>query len=131
MTAAPLLLFAVLALGPSDKPEPPPLTEEQTRRIKKLVEETQAESARLKALLEQRQKELARHYAEYELDEKAVQKLEAEILDAQRQTLANYHKMQVELRTIVGKERFLMLKQRIDRILAPPADKPPEKDKRP
>jgi hypothetical protein len=33
--------------------------------------------------------------------------------------------MQVELRTLVGRERFLILKKRIDNALQPPKDKPP------
>jgi hypothetical protein len=120
MAAGSLLLFAVLAVGQGAKPAPPPLTEQQIGQIQELVRTTQATSDRLKALLEVKQRELAQRYAEFELDEKAVARLEAEILDAQRQLLANYHKMQVELRTIVGKERFLVLKQRLDRIVGPP-----------
>lgn len=127
MAFASLLLSAMLALGQDAKPAPPPLTEQQIKQIQELVRTTQADADRLKALLEAKQRELARHYAEFELDEKAVARLETEILDVQRQMLGNYHKMQVALRTLVGKERFLVLKQRLDRIVGPPGA---EKDKR-
>jgi hypothetical protein len=126
-----LCLVAVLALAQAGKPSPPPLTQEQRTRIGKLAKDTQQEAVRLKGLLEERQKELARVYGEYELDEKRATALEAEILDLQRQMLANYRKMQVELRTLIGKERFTILKQRLDRFLEPPARKAPEKDKTP
>jgi hypothetical protein len=123
--------FVLLAVAGEPAPEPPPLTQEQRAHISQLANETQKESARLKALLEERQRELARVYAEYELDEKRAAALEADILDLQRQMLANYRKMQVELRALVGKERFLVLKKRIDNLLQTPALKAPAKDERP
>ena len=127
------VLFLVVVLSPSQaaKPGPPPLTEEQARRIRKLADDTQKEAARLKALLEERQKELAAVYGRYDLDEKRATELEAEILDLQRRMLANYRKMQVELRTLIGEERFTILKQRLDRLLQSPPDRPSNKDKPP
>jgi hypothetical protein len=35
--------------------------------------------------------------------------------------LANYHRLQVEMRSIVGPERFALLRQRIDRLLGVPS----------
>lgn len=110
--------------------DPPPLTEEQRTRVAKLAAETQKEAARLKAALEDRQRDLTRVYGEYELDEKRAAAIEAEIVGLQKQMLANYRRMQVELRTLVGKERFLVLKKRLDNALQNPP-KPPAKDKLP
>ena len=73
MTQA-LCLAVALAAAQAEKPGPPPLTEEQIARIRKLASDTQKESARLKALLEERQKELADVYGKYELDEKRATK---------------------------------------------------------
>ena len=120
MTTTFALLFWCVAVAQS---EPPPLTQEQRDRISKLATETQQESIRLKALLEKHQRELTRLYGEYELDAKEAKKIEADILDLQKQLLDNYHKMQVELRTLVGKERFLILKKRLDNLLQSPNEK--------
>jgi hypothetical protein len=125
MTTWCLLLPVLLPVYQTDKPVPPPLTEEQRTELTKLVRTTQEQAALLKARLESCQHALARCYAEFELDERAVDKLEAEILEVQRQLLDNYHQMQVKLRTIVGKERFATLKQRLDRILGTPSPKQP------
>ena len=119
MTEA-LCLGVALALAQAGKPDPPPLTEEQQAKVRKLATETQKEAARLKALLDERQKELAAVYSKYELDEKRATKLETEILDIQRKMLANYRKMQVELRTLVGEERFNLLRRRLDNMLKTP-----------
>lgn len=121
MALWPVLFAALVLQGPAD--QPPPLTEEQKTRIRELVRTTQEESTRLKARLQESQQDLARHYGEYDLDVEAVKKLEAEIIDLQRQMLAGYHKMQVDLRTVVGRERFRFLKQRIDNALNPPEPK--------
>jgi hypothetical protein len=120
------ILLALLALPQGEK-QPPPLTEAQRTRIAKLANDTQKETARLRALLEARQKELAAVYGEYELDEKRAARLEAEIIDLQKKMLAAYRKMQIELRTLIGKERFVILKRRLDNMLRSP---PAEKDKK-
>ena len=127
MTGAPFVLAALLAVSQDKPPDPPPLTEVQRMRLAQLAHNAQREAARLKALLEERQQELSQVYAEYDLDLPRATQLEAEILDLQRQMLDNYRKMQVELRAVVGKERFLILKKRIDNLLrSPPAkDQPP------
>src|SRR5262249_37309610 len=101
MTEA-LCLGVVLALAQAPKPpgantpgSPPPLTEDQLTRIRKLADDTQKEAVRLKTLLDHRQKELAGVYSKYDLDEKRATQLETEILDIQKKMLANYRKMQV------------------------------------
>jgi hypothetical protein len=113
-------LLGVLSSAAAVAADPPPLTDEQKARISKLANETKQESERLKALLDLRQMELAAVYAEYKLDEDRAAKLEADVLDLQRQMLANYRKMQVELRTLVGEERFKQLRRRLDNMLKPP-----------
>lgn len=116
-----IILGSLLALATSTRAEPPPLTEDQRVRIGKLANETKQEADRLKTLLDQRQRELADVYAQYKLDEEKATKLEAGILDVQRQMLANHRKMQVELRTLVGEERFNLLRKRLDNMLKTPA----------
>jgi hypothetical protein len=110
--------------------DPPPLTEEQRTRIAKLANETKREADRLKALLDRRQHELAEVYAAFKLDEDKADKLEVEILDIQKQMLANHRKMQVELRALVDEERFNVLRRRLDNMLKTPAE-PVEKSKKP
>src|SRR5262249_42017593 len=107
--------------------EPPPLTEEQKARISQLANETKKEADRLKTLLDRRQMELAELYAQYKLDEDRATKLEGEVLDLQRQLLANYRKMHVELRTIVGEERFNVLRRRLANLLDTPSKRDKEK----
>ena len=114
-------LFALLTAVAIAKAEPPPLTDEQKARISKLANETKQEADRLKAQLDLRQRELAEVYAHYKLDEEKATKLEAEVLDLQRQMLANYRKVQVELRTLVGEERFNQLRRRLDNMLKTPS----------
>jgi hypothetical protein len=131
LTGATFVLAALLALSQDKPSDPPPLTQEQRTRLTRLAHDTQRESARLKALLEERQQELSRVYAAYDLDLPRATQLEAEILDLQRQMLDTYRKMQVELRAVVSKERFMTLKKRIDNFLQSPAEKTPAKDQRP
>jgi hypothetical protein len=124
-----LLVPLAFAATPADPPAP--LTDDQRLRIQRLVRTTQEESTRLKELLDRRQQDLARLYAHYDLDAAAVNSLEKDILDVQRQTLANYRTMQVELRTIVGKDRFEVLRQRLERIINPAGGKPADPGKSP
>ena len=72
-------------------------------------------------MLDLRQRELAAVYAEYKLDEDERRSWKPDVLDLQRQMLANYRKIQVELRTLVGEERFNQLRRRLDNLLKPPA----------
>ena len=113
MSGAAIVLLAYLVPA-QDPPVPPPLTEAQRRAVSKLAADTNAETERLKAALEDRQRELTRVYGEYALDETKATELEAEILDLQGQMLASYRSMQVELRKLVGRERFMILKKRLD-----------------
>lgn len=112
----------VLCLLPAShlSAEPPPLSEDQRASITKLANETKKEADRLKGLLDRRQEELGEVYAKYGLDEAKATKLEAEILDLQKQMLANHRKMQVELRSLVGEERFVILRKRLDNMLKTP-----------
>jgi hypothetical protein len=110
MTA--MFLALLLAQAP-DKPAAPPLTEEQITRLRMLVRDSQEKATALTGELEAKERELARLYGEYELNERLATALEAEIVELQRQKLLHYHRMHVELRTIVGKERFDVLKQRL------------------
>jgi hypothetical protein len=104
--------------------EPPPLTDEQVTKLRELVKVTQARANELKDQLDVKQMALSLLYAEYKLDTPRAEKLQSEIVDLQKQLLANYHRLHVELRDIVGEERFQTLRQRLDRILAPTAPKP-------
>lgn len=119
MTAVCALLMT-LTTGQAKEP---PLTPEQVTRLQQLVAATQEKSAALKKQLDAKQQELADRYAEFKLDASAVAKLQGEVLDLQKQLLDNYHHLQVEVRAIVGPERFAVLRQRLDRILGIPAAK--------
>jgi chromosome segregation ATPase len=121
----PLLLLSATLLGQAEKPSPSPLTEEQVSRLRELVRATSETAKRLQAQLDEKQQQLARVYAQFELNERLATRLESEIVELQRQLLANHHKMQVELRTIVEKERFEVLRQRLSRALAPPKEPEP------
>ena len=112
-------LIIVLAAS-SVHAEPAPLTEEQRTAIAKLANETKAEADRLKTLLERKQEELTACYSKYELDVEKADKLEGEVIDLQRKMLANYRKMQVELRKLVGEERFVVLNKRLENMLKKP-----------
>jgi len=113
-------LVLCLMLSSHVNAEPPPLTEDQRSSITKLANETKKEADRLKGLLDRRQEELGEVYAKYTLDEVKATKLEAEIIDLQKQMLANHRKMQVELRSLVGEERFVILRKRLDNMLKTP-----------
>lgn len=100
------------------------LRAEQSRRVRELARSVQDRATLLQAKLEERQRELAELYNEFELDEPRCQALQADIVELQRELLANHHRMQVELRAIVDQERFLVLRQRLKYILSPPAQGP-------
>lgn len=126
MTAM-LLSAALLLVNQTDRPQPAPLNEEQLTRLRELIRTTQEAAAALQTRLDELERSLAGVYAEYELDERKAGRLQAAIVDLQRQKLANHHKMQTELRTIVGKERFDVLKQRLRLIVQPPSVPPKER----
>ena len=118
------LLAGMLLAAQNDKPQMPPLNQEQLVRLKELIRTTSTTTATLQTQLEEKQRLLARVYAQYELQERLANKLEQDIVELQKQMLANYHKMQVELRTIVEKERFEVLRQRLERAVVPPPKEP-------
>src|SRR2546422_10649581 len=106
MTAATFVLAVLLASAQDQPPNSPPLTEEQRARLSRVANGAQQDAARFKSLLKDREQELAQVYALYDLDEQRATKLEAEILELQRQMLDSHRKLQVDLRAVVGKERF-------------------------
>ena len=114
-----ILLCAALVTGQAPAASPPPLTAEQLARLREVVRTTQATAERLRQDLADRERQLAEKYAQFDLDEAAAVKLQGEIVELQKQLLANYHSLQVELRKIVGAERFALLKQRLDNVLRP------------
>jgi hypothetical protein len=126
---ASLFLCAVLVTGQaSSASNPAPLTEEQLTRLRELVRSTQRKAEGLRQELADRERQLAEKYGQFELDEAAAEKLQSEIVNLQKQLLANYHHLQVELRKVVGPERFAQLKLRLDNALRPrpKAERPPE-----
>ena len=119
-------LLVCLSLVSADDPKatkenPPPLTAEQVTQVRALVQQTQADHTAARQSLTEAQEDLARCYAKYELDEKEVARLQAVIVEQQQKLLASHHRMQKELRSIVGAERFLILSRRIDNLLKNPA----------
>jgi len=110
---------AVLLSADADPPSPPPLSQEQLVRVRGLVQEVQAQATLLQARLNERQRALAQVYMAYELDGPSAQKLQIEIVELQRSLLANHHRMQVELRKTVGRERFELLRRRLAQSVAP------------
>ena len=124
MSALVMLLWALSGtppLGTAEPPSPPPLTEGQLVRLRELVHGVQSQATLLQARLDERQRALAEVYTAYELDEERARKLQAEIVELQRSLLANHHTMQVELRAIVARDRFEVLRRRLAYVVAPPA----------
>jgi TolA-binding protein len=96
----------------------PPITERQIAQVRELVQITQAQTTLLQARLSQRQRQLARLYSLYDLDEAQVRELQEEIIQLQRQLLEGHHRMQTQLRTIVGRERFEFLRRRLEQAVS-------------
>jgi hypothetical protein len=120
-----LFLCLTLLAAEEEKAAPPPLTAEQVTKVRALVRQTQTDHAAAKQALAEAQEELARCYSRYELDEKEVTRLQEVILAEQQKLLATHHRMQKELRAIVGAERFLVLSRRIENVLKnPPSSSP-------
>lgn len=116
------VMWLALLLAQVEQPAPP-LSEEQVVRLRALVRDTQTKATALSAQLEAKERELGQVFAAYVLDERRAAVLEGEIVELQRQKLANYHHMQVELRAIVDQQRFDVLKQRLRQagFFGPPA----------
>ena len=109
------LITAVVMLGAEGRPsELPPLTEQQGTRIQRLVVAVKKQDAAVKKRLVSAQQELVGAYADYELDERRIAELQEQIASLQRDLLKNYHRLQLELRRIVGPERFKTVKWRGD-----------------
>jgi hypothetical protein len=124
-----MIVMVAVVVAAQDGAPPPPLTSTQLARVRELVRVTQDQSTLLQARLGERQRALARLYAQFELEAKEAQTLQNEIIGLQRQLLANHHQMQLEVRKVVGKERFEILRRRLERVLTPsgthPATTPP------
>jgi hypothetical protein len=115
MTA--LVMLCALAVGQAPASGPKALSEEQLTRLRELVRATRVKAADLRRKLAEHEHELAQLYGQFELNVRQAEELQAEIGDLQKQLLANYHKLQIGLREIVGPERFEILKARIDNSL--------------
>jgi hypothetical protein len=117
-----ILCIVSLASAPmfgQEQPVPlPPLHERQIIQVRELVQMTQSRTTLLQARLSERQRDLARVYAQYDLDETQARRIQEEIIDLQRQLLAGHHRMQTELRTIVGRDRFDFLRRRLEQAVA-------------
>jgi hypothetical protein len=129
MTTLLLVSAVLLAQAPAEKAAPP-LTDEQTARLRELVKMTQTEADEINSKLAERQRALVRVYDAYELNVRAAEQIQAEIVELQRRQLANYHRMQVELRATVSAERFATLKQRLAGVIGPAGRKAPESPKK-
>ncbi|GIW81663.1 MAG: hypothetical protein KatS3mg105_3470 [Gemmatales bacterium] len=113
-----LLLAAactVFVQNPQPKATLPPLSEDQVARLRRLVQTTQQNVRKIQTQLDDLESRLAQVYGQYDLDEQHAQELIGRIVDLQRQKLENYQRMHIELRKIVGKERFEILKERLRR----------------
>lgn len=124
-----LLICLTLATADEAKSAPPPLTADQVTQVRALVQQTQTDHAAARQALAEAQADLARCYARYELDEKEVARLQAAIIGEQQKLLDSHHRMQNELRSIVGAERFLVLSKRIENVLKnlpPPSSETPK-----
>lgn len=124
-----LVLWLAVAV-PGVQAEPPPLSAEQVKQVRQLTQRTQNEQSRLAKALASAQEALSGCYAEYDLNTERVNRLQAEILELQRDLLANHHSLQTELRKIVGAERFKILSRRIENALRSPAREPTQDLKR-
>ena len=115
MMASVFLCFLIVASPAAERPAP--LDQAQIVRLQQVVRRTQERNVELKAALDERQQELMGAYSQFELDETRISQSHEEIIVLQRKLLENYRDLQVELRAIVGEQRFAQLKARIDLIL--------------
>ena len=111
-----MLVCALLAAG-AHGDRGAPLTSAQLSKLQQVVRQTQDRNETLKSALDKSQVKLMQAYAEFELDDARITQLHTEIIDLQRKILLSYRDLQVELRKIVGQQRFTHLKKRIDLIL--------------
>ena len=102
-----------------DPPAAAPLTEQQLKHIRPIVQGTQAETARAQARLAECQRKLAGICARYELDEASARKLQDEIVELQRQLLTSHHRLQKALRATVNADQFERLRRRLEQAAAP------------
>ncbi len=124
-----LLLCSTLMFADEPQVKPAPLTSAQYSQLRLLIQRTQERDRELKTALSQRQRELTLVYSQFEFSVDHAERLQSDIIELQRQLLANYHNLQTELRRIVGRERFEILKRRIDNALASDAKNTTRKSK--
>ena len=117
------LIIPFLALAGQPATVPSPLTGAQIEAIQTLLLHTRDAEAAVKLQLTEKQRALKDAYASFQLDEKRISALQGDIGKLQQQLLGNYHHLQVELRKIVGEDRFMRLKVRIDNYLKSSAAK--------
>ncbi len=108
------------AIASAEGERPTPLTKTQITKLRRVVRRTQDRNTELKTALNGRQQKLMQAYSQFTLDETHIAQLHQEIIDLQKDLLKNYRDLQVELRDIVGEQRFTRLKRRIDFILKSP-----------
>ena len=113
---ASILLCSLFVAGPATD-RPAPLTPARITKLQQAVRRTQDRNAELKEALDDRQQELMKAYSQFQLDETRISQLHEKIIDLQRGLLENHRDLQVELRDIVGEQRFTRLKMRIDLVL--------------
>jgi len=92
----------------------PPLPPDQVVQVQRLIQTTETRDQEIRAQLVDRQQELARAYVQANLDTTRINALQEAIVQLQRELLANYHTLQMQIRRIVGPTRFFRLKKRID-----------------
>lgn len=109
---------------PAAVPAQTPAWAEVAARTRELVQRTQDQSTLLQARLGQRQRQLSAVYTRFDLDDAEARRLQEEIVELQRQLLANHHRLQVELRSLVSRDHFETLRLRVERMVSP-VDPPP------
>ena len=113
---ASILLCSLLVVGAASDRQTP-LTPAQITKLQQVVRQAVDRNTKSKEDLDNRQQELMKAYSQFDLDDQHISKLHEEIVELQRGQLESYRVLQVELRAIVGEERFLQLKRRIDLML--------------
>ncbi|MGE3808681.1 MAG: Spy/CpxP family protein refolding chaperone [Gemmataceae bacterium] len=114
-----VILSLLLLVATGSAQERPRYTEEQLKKLRELVNTTRETATELQGKLERHQRALAQLYDDYEFDEAKARRLQNAIVDLQRQLLENHLRMQTELRGIVDKDQFQVLKLRIKGAVQP------------
>ncbi len=109
--------------GQEGQPPPPPtfdreslfnrlnLTPQQRTRLTALMNEMEEKMRQLMTRLHEQRMRLAKLYEQYDLDERAAQRLLSGIRQVQEEILKTHHEHQKQLRRILDKEQFERWKQ--------------------